>query len=85
LTGIITQQKQKRSNPEMAKNPTSGCMTYTMPLMSVWFTFMFPAGIGLYWIFQNILSIIQMLVLNRVYSNEKILARTMVEETIQRR
>lgn len=85
LTGIITQQKQKRSNPEMAKNPTSGCMTYTMPLMSVYFTFLFPAGIGIYWIFQNILSVIQMLVLNRVYSNEKILARAMIDETILRR
>ena len=85
LTGLITFVRQKRTNPEMAKNPTSGCMTFAMPLMSVYFTFLFPAGIGLYWIFQNILSAIQMVILNHVYSNEKVMARMMVAETIQRR
>lgn len=85
LTGLITFIRQKRTNPEMAKNPSSGCMTFMMPLMSVYFTFLFPAGIGIYWIFQNILSAIQMVVLNRVYSNEKVMARMMVAETVQRR
>ena len=85
LTGIITFVRQKRTNPEMAKNPTSGCMTFMMPLMSVYFTFLFPAGIGLYWIFQNILSAIQMVILNHTFSNEKVMARMMVAETIQRR
>lgn len=85
LTGIITYVRQKRTNPEMAKNPTSGCMTFMMPLMSVYFTFLFPAGIGLYWIFQNILSAIQMVILNHTFSNEKVMARMMVSETIQRR
>ena len=85
LTGLITFIKQKRTNPEMAKNPASGCMTFMMPLMSVYFAFRFPAGIGLYWIFQNILSAIQMLILNSIYSNEKVMARMMVAETVQRR
>lgn len=85
LTGVITFVRQKRTNPEMAKNPTSGCMTFAMPLMSVYFTFLFPAGIGLYWIFQNILTAIQMVILNNVYSNEKVMARMMVAETIERR
>lgn len=85
LTGIITFVRQKQTNPEMAKNPTSGCMTFMMPLMSVYFTFLFPAGIGLYWIFQNILSAIQMVILNHTYSNEKVMARMMVAETIERR
>lgn len=85
LTGIITFVRQKRTNPEMAKNPTSGCMTFMMPLMSVYFTFLFPAGIGLYWIFQNVLSAIQMVILNHTYSNEKVMARMMVAETVERR
>lgn len=85
LTGIITFVRQKQTNPQMAKNPTSGCMTFMMPLMSVYFTFLFPAGIGLYWIFQNILSAIQMVILNHTYSNEKVMARMMVAETIDRR
>lgn len=85
LTGLITYIRQKRSAGDGTKNPASGCMTFTMPLISVYFTFLFPAGIGIYWIFQNILSAIQTLVLGRVYSNEKVLAREMVRETIARR
>lgn len=85
LTSIITQARQKKENPEMAKNPTMGCMTYVMPLMSVWFAFQFPAGIGVYWIFQNILSTVQMLVLNKIYRKEKILAKELVYETVMRR
>lgn len=85
LTSLISQYRQKKQNPEMAKNPTMGCMTYAMPLMSLWFTFQFPAGIGVYWIFQNILSAVQLLILGRIYSQEKVLAKTLVVETIQRR
>ena len=44
-----------------------------------------PAGIGVYWIFQNILSTIQMLILNKVYRKEKILAKELVFETVMRR
>lgn len=85
LTSIITQARQKKENPEMAKNPTMGCMTYGMPLMSIWFAFQFPAGIGVYWIFQNILSAVQTVVLNKFYRKEKIMAKELVVETIMRR
>lgn len=85
LTSIITQARQKKENPEMAKNPTMGCMTYGMPLMSIWFAFQFPAGIGVYWIFQNILSAVQTVVLNKVYRKEKVMAKELVVETIMRR
>ena len=85
LTSLITHIRQKKENPDMAKNPSMGCMTFGMPLMSIVFTFSFPAGIGVYWIFQNILSAVQMIVLNKIYSREKVLAKTLVVETIQRR
>lgn len=85
LTSIITQARQKKENPEMAKNPSMGCMTYGMPLMSIYFAFQFPAGIGVYWIFQNILSAIQTVILHRVYRKEKVMAKELVVETIRRR
>ncbi len=85
LTSLISHIRQKKQNPEMSKNPMMGCMTFVMPIMSLVFTFQFPAGIGIYWIFQNILSTIQMVVLNRVYSNERVLSKVLVVETIQRR
>ncbi len=38
-------------------------MLYTMPLMSMFFTFTFPAAIGVYWIFRTILNTLQQFIL----------------------
>ena len=85
ITGLIMFNKQKQQNPEMAKNPSMGCMTFMAPLMSVWFTFMFPAGVGVYWIISSFFTLIQTVVLNFTHSPQKIVARNMIEETIERR
>ena len=77
--------KQRKQNPEMAKNPSMGCMTFMSPVMSLVFTFMFPAGIGVYWIISNIFSFIQQVVLTYVYSPKKVIAQQMVDETVARR
>lgn len=77
--------RQRKQNPTMAKNPTMGCMTFMSPMMSLWFTFMFPAGVGFYWIISNILSFVQQVVLTNVYSPKKVLAQQMVDETVERR
>lgn len=42
-------------------------MDITMPLMSAWISFMTPAGIGIYWIIQNILGVVQQFVLSKLY------------------
>ena len=42
-------------------------MDLVMPAMSTWFTFMYPAVLGLYWIFQNILSVLQQLILKKMF------------------
>jgi YidC/Oxa1 family membrane protein insertase len=36
-----------------------------LPLMSGYFTFVLPAGVGLYWIISNIVQIIQQQIINR--------------------
>ena len=77
--------RQRKQNPTMAKNPTMGCMTFMSPMMSLWFTFMFPAGVGFYWIISNILSFIQQVILTNVFSPRKVLAQQMVDETVVRR
>ena len=41
-------------------------MNWSMPLLSVYFTFMVPAAIGVYWIYRNILSLIQQIILAKV-------------------
>ncbi len=42
-------------------------MDWTMPLMSTWFCFMVPSLIGIYWIFQNVLSILQQYLLYKLF------------------
>lgn len=77
--------RQRKQNPEMAKNPTMGCMTFMSPFMSLVFTFMFPAGVGVYWIISNVFSFIQQVVLTSLYSPKKVIAQQMVDETVVRR
>lgn len=92
LTGITSLMmavysfvKQKKNNPEMAKNPSMGCMTFMSPAMSIWFSFMFPASVGVYIIMSSVLSFVQMVILGITHSPKKVLARLMVDETVNRR
>ena len=84
-TSFIGHIRSKRNNPAMANNPTMGCMTFGMPLISLYFVTMFPAAIGIYWIINNVYSFLQTLIVGHFYSPEKVIARQMVEETIARR
>ena len=85
ITGLVMYRRQKQSNPEMAKNPTMGCMTFMSPVMSLVFTFMFPAGVGVYWIISNIFAFVQQVFLTYFYSPKKVIAQQMVDETVVRR
>ena len=85
LTSVLTQVRQKKNNPAMDNQQMMGCMMLTMPLMSVWFTFQFPAGMGMYWILSNILAFFQTLVVGHFYAPRKTIAKLMVDETIYRR
>ena len=82
---LYTYMRQRKTNPEMAKNPSMGCMTFMSPAMSVWFSFMFPASVGIYIIMSTVLSFLQMIVLNKTHSPKKVLARLMIDETINHR
>ncbi|MBE7012427.1 MAG: YidC/Oxa1 family membrane protein insertase [Ruminococcaceae bacterium] len=50
--------------PEQA-NPMQS-MTIIMPIISAWFTFTFPAALGLYWVVSNVYQIIQISVVNKL-------------------
>ena len=47
-------------------NPAGGMMKI-MPLMTLWFTCMMPAGISIYWIAGNIIQIGQQFITNKYY------------------
>ena len=85
LSAGYTYLRQRKTNPEMAKNPTMGCMTLFSPAISVYFAVILPAGIGFYWIISNVLTFIQMIALAAIYKPEDIIAQQMVDETVERR
>lgn len=82
---MYSQYRQKKTNPEMAKNPMMGCMMLYMPAMQIFFGFLFPVSVGIYTIMSSGISFIQMVILNHIYAPKKVLARVMVEETVYRR
>lgn len=82
---IYSMMRQKKTNPDMAKNPTMGCMMLFSPAMQIYFAFLFPISVGIYIIMSSAISFIQMVVLNHIYSPKKVLAKMMVEETVYRR
>ena len=53
-----------------AQDANAGCsmkmMDYMMPLMSVYITFIVPAVIGIYWIFNNLFGTLQQIILAKV-------------------
>ena len=52
---------------DAANNNSMKVMEYMMPLLIVWMSFTMPAALGLYWIFQSALGIVQTLVLSKLY------------------
>lgn len=84
LSSYIMQQQQKKTNPA-ANAPGTGCTMLMMPLMSVWFTFMFPSGIGVYWITSNIFATLSSFLMKKIYSPQKNIAKLMVKESVERR
>lgn len=85
ITSLIMYKKQKQTNPEMASNPTMGCMTFFSPLMSVYFTFILPAGVGVYWIMSSFFTLVQTIILNITHNPQKVIANAMIDETVERR
>ena len=85
LTSIFLLIRQKKQNPDMAKNPMMGCTFLLSPVMSIYFGFLFPGAISIYWIIGNILSFIQTVVLNYTHKPGKVLAQLMIDETVNSR
>ena len=45
---------------------SNNMMDITMPLMSVWMTFIFPGAVGVYWMFKSILGVLKQFIMSRV-------------------
>jgi len=68
---IIGQKNAKAQNPDMGSMKGMNMMMYIMPLFSVWFAFVVPAGVGFYWICSSFFSLIQTIGLNLYFTPER--------------
>ena len=74
----VTQQSVPTGGDAKAAG-MSRSMMMMMPLMSIWISFIVPAGVGIYWLISNVLSAIQTVILNK-YMNPAEEAKKAVEE-----
>ncbi|MBR2484617.1 MAG: membrane protein insertase YidC [Oscillospiraceae bacterium] len=51
-------------------NPTAKSMMLTMPLMSIWICWSFPAAMGIYWLVQSLLFCVQESVFGKYYTKK---------------
>lgn len=67
-TALVT--RKMTYQPMQANQPGQGCMKYTtllmMPLVSLLFAFWAPSAIGIYWIFNSVLGLVQQVILYKV-------------------
>lgn len=86
LSSIYSLVRMRRMGDQSQSSMMSmGCMMLFMPLISLWLAFEFPVGIGVYWAFNSLLGVIQMIILDLIYTPEKVIAEIMVDETNVRR
>lgn len=72
-----SQQDENNTSAQMMKQ-----MNITMPLISLFFCFTFPAAIGIYWVASSVLQIVQQLLINQ-YLN-KIDLDEMIKKNIEK-
>lgn len=73
ISMFVSQHYTKKNNPDTAKMMGSmNLMLITLPLFSLWITFSYPAGLGLYWCYSSLIGLLQTIVLNKFYTPEHV-------------
>ncbi len=63
---FITRKFTYNPNQNTKNDASMNIMLFSMPLLSVYITFTIAAAIGLYWIYRNILGVIQQIILSKL-------------------
>ena len=63
----LTKKMSYNPNPDQENSMSMKIMSLSMPLISLYISFIWPAMIGLYWVFRNILSTLQQFILSKMY------------------
>lgn len=78
ISSIIT-MKMSDQNSGQGKGCTYGMM-FGMPFMSAYFSFLVPAGVGLYWIVSNVVGTVQSIVLRKIITPEYVAEKLAAEK-----
>lgn len=72
LSSKIMQMQNKAANSAAAEQTTqmTNTMNIMMPLMTGYFTFILPTGMGLYWIISSVMQIVQQVALNYYFDKK---------------
>ena len=71
LSSHIMQKMQGTANTNAAAAGQMKMLNLMMPLMSLYFAFILPGAIGIYWIFNNVFTCVQELVLTKFLSGKQ--------------
>ena len=88
LLSSLLSMKYSKAAMSLEQQQAGGCsnaMMYMMPVMSLIFSFTVPAGVAVYWIFSNLLAMVQTVVLNAMWNPAKIRAQAEIEYAERRR
>ena len=64
LTRKFTYQPTQTTDERQAACSNT-MMDVTMPLMSVWMTFIVPAAVGIYWVFKSVIGTVKQFILSK--------------------
>ena len=80
LTALLSSIISMKNSPNMGQAGASmKMMMYIMPLISIWFTFMVPIGVGIYWTLSNVFGCVQSLILNKIYNPKEVAEKLQAE------
>lgn len=79
LTMFTMKQTQSTAGDNPAAAGMNKGMMFMMPLMSGYFAFILPAGVGIYWILSNVLMTVQTALLNKYMNPKEMAAKARAE------
>lgn len=77
LTWLSSKYSQKLSGTANANNTNDQAQSMTksmnlmMPLLTGWFTFSLPSGIGIYWIISSVMQIVQQFLITKFFEGKE--------------
>ncbi len=82
VQGKQTQALQPPADKDNPMSSTMNAMNTVMPIMSGFFCFMLPIGVGIYWVAGSVFAILQQLIINKYM--DKVDVDTLIEKNVMK-